>query len=213
MRIGAAVAAFAGVGSPLTTVKGLEPGTSAEDLQRIEAFYAAKGVAQVTLEVAPWDSWRAPEGYLVAGTEQVLVSGNLFSGQARSDWQVEEIPPEQFVPLMIEGFGCGRDLAVAAASLRGARCFGARKQGGPWKGSALLTPAAGIWILGCDSTLEEARGQGAQRALIGSRLVSLGAGSEAMAEVAPESASERNYLRCGFRKAYARKHYVKAIKS
>jgi len=56
-----------------------------------------------------------------------------------------------------------------------------------------------------DERLEFADGR------IAARLAAAPAGKIAMAEVAPESGSERNYLRCGFRIAYARSQYLKVL--
>jgi hypothetical protein len=68
-----------------------------------------------------------------------------------------------------------------------------------------------VVIFGNDGTRPEARGRGAQRALIDTRLGALPAGCVAVAEVEPGSGSEHKYLRCGFDIAYTRTHYVRSL--
>jgi hypothetical protein len=47
--------------------------------------------------------------------------------------------------------------------------------------------------------------------LIEKRLAAVPAGAIVTAEVAPDSVSDRNYLRCGFHIAYTRSHHVRAL--
>jgi hypothetical protein len=69
-----------------------------------------------------------------------------------------------------------------------------------------------VAILGDDETVPGARRRGAQAALIAARVRAVPAGKIVMAEVAPDSGSERNYLCCGFEIAYARTHYVRPLR-
>jgi hypothetical protein len=54
LRVASGVAAFTGIGSPLTTVKGASADLSARDLDEIEAFFRDHHAATVTIEMAPW---------------------------------------------------------------------------------------------------------------------------------------------------------------
>jgi hypothetical protein len=68
-----------------------------------------------------------------------------------------------------------------------------------------------VVIFANDTTIPEARRLGAQTALIQARLTMVGEDAVAVAEVAPGSGSERNYIRCGFEIAYTRTHYQLAL--
>ena len=105
-----------------------------------------------------------------------------------------------------------RALANVCADLPGAIRVGIRGGGG-WIACGELVPAAGVGIFSNDATRPSARGRGAQTALIQARLrtaATLGLVG-LMAEVAPGSTSERNYLRCGFAIAYRRAHYARKL--
>jgi acyl-CoA synthetase (NDP forming) len=70
-----------------------------------------------------------------------------------------------------------------------------------------------VAIFGNDNTHPRERRRGHQRLLIEARLglaLQLGL-AHAIAEVAPGSTSERNYLRCGFERAYIRTHYSRDL--
>jgi len=98
------------------------------------------------------------------------------------------------------------------ADLPGAIRVGIRGGGG-WIACGELVPAAGVGILSNDATLPSARRSGAQIALIHARLGMAAARGLAclVAEVAPGSTSERNYLRCSFEIAYRRTHYARSL--
>jgi hypothetical protein len=104
-------------------------------------------------------------------------------------------------------------LTRASAVLPEAMCFGVLDGNGARVGCAALVPAGEVGIFANDATLASARGRGVQTAAIHQRLLAAAAHSFPLlaAEVAPDSISERNYLRCGFHVAYARVHYSRAI--
>ena len=101
-------------------------------------------------------------------------------------------------------------LITAAAHLSGAQLCGVREDD-RWIACAQSVAYGDVVIFGNDGTLPEARRQGAQTALIDARLAAAPAEGIAMAEVAPGSGSERNYLRCGFQIAYARSQYLTVL--
>ena len=59
--------------------------------------------------------------------------------------------------------------------------------------------------------LDDARRLGAQSALIRARLALVSKGAVAIAEVTPDSGSERNYVRCGFDITYTRNQFSRAL--
>jgi len=219
LRVATGVAAFTGIGSPLTTVKGASADLSARELDEIEAFFRDHHAATVTIEMAPWADERAvmllgERGYLLAGEEDVVVtrSRGVPSGATP---HAEAMPWQAWIEIMqrtseLPDEAPTRALVSAAAQLSTARRFGVR-EGDRWIACAQLVTYDDVVIFGNDGTLPQARRRGAQTALIADRLGALPAGKIVMAEVAPGSGSERNYLRCGFQIAYTRSQYVKAI--
>ena len=77
--IAGGVAAFTGIGSPLTTVKGVGPQLSPRDLDEIETFFRDRGATAVSIEIAPWPGGTAAEvlrqrGYGAADREDVVAA-------------------------------------------------------------------------------------------------------------------------------------------
>ena len=66
-------------------------------------------------------------------------------------------------------------------------------------------------IFGNYNTIADARRRGAQTALIQARLAMAETSALAIAEVAPGSGSERNYVRCGFEIAYTRSLFTRPL--
>jgi ribosomal protein S18 acetylase RimI-like enzyme len=211
------VAAFTGVGSPLTTVKGTRPEISAADLERIESFFRDHDASTVTIEAAPWlhkESRRALDerGYQAMDHEDVVVatSGGRRSHHAH---RTEPIPASEWPEVLRRSSDLPdrspmSELTVSSAHLTNAQLYGISAKG-RWIACAQSVPYDDVVIFSNDATRPEARRQGAQATLIEARLEALGAGTTVMAEVAPGSASERNYQRFGFRLAYARTHHVR----
>jgi GNAT superfamily N-acetyltransferase len=117
--------------------------------------------------------------------------------------------------LASEAFGLpaeveGNSLFQASSLLPGVTNLGFFDEQSRWIACAQIAPARGVALFGNDATLPEARERGAQSALIHDRLRRASAMGLrwAVAEVAPDSGSERNYLRAGFHLLYARTHYV-----
>ena len=217
------VAAFNGMGSPLSTVKGTGPQISAGDLAEAEAFFRAHGAAAVVIEAAPWlteesISALGAGGYEVAGTEDVVAAtaGVAPGKDLRGDaFHVGTVPLAEWPELMRRSYElpdepAARELVAAAAHLPGAHLYGIRDNE-RWIACAQSIAYDDVVIFGCDGTLPDARGRGAQMTLIAARLKAVQAGKVVVAEVAPGSGSERNYLRSGFQIAYTRAHYIRSL--
>jgi len=219
---GDGVAAFLGVDSPLTTVKGVGPDLRDEEIDVAERFFHGCGAAKATFEVAPWISKESEErlsrrGYRVVDHEDVVVRASelpsvdpdrAVSLVAEQDWPALQLQVND-EPASSEW----RALAGACAILPDAVSLGIRDVDGVWIACAQLVSAGQVGILGNDATLTSARRQGAQAALILAR-VKVAAGRPFVcltAEVAPGSTSERNYVRCGFDIAYTRAHYARDL--
>jgi hypothetical protein len=219
IRIASGVAAFTGIGSPLTTVKGAGAHLSVRDLDEIESFFRDHHTPTVTIEMAPWASEETGlllgvRGYLLAGHEDVLVSRS-GGGPSGTTLRAEAMPWQAWVEIMrrtsdLPDESPTEALIAAAAQLSNAQLFGVREDD-RWIACAQSVTYDDVVIFGNDGTLAKARRRGAQTALIEARLDALPDGRIVMAEVAPGSGSERNYLRGGFEIAYTRSQYVKAI--
>jgi hypothetical protein len=214
------VAAFTGIGSPLTTVKGAGPEISPSDLQVLETFFRHHAVAAVTIELAPWLSEEskqilAERGYGAAGQEDVVATTSGGTALTGTSPRTSAIPVNAWREVMRRSSDLSEDsptsdLITAAAHLPQAHLYGIRDNH-RWIASAQSVTYDDVVILGNDGTVPEARRSGAQTALIDERVRALPAGKIVAAEVAPGSGSERNYLRCGFQIAYTRTHHVRTL--
>ena len=216
------VAAFVGIGSPLTTVKGAGPTLTADDIDTAEAFFRANDVRHVVFELAPWISADTLEvlthrGYIVDGSEDVVIHKPPFESAAPLH-PIVAVNAEDWPGLMLRvdepsELPSWRSLADISAVLPGVFRLAVLDEAGASVSCAQLAPAADVAIFGNDATLESARGRGAQQASIQKRLRYATAHRfrVAAAEVAPGSTSERNYLRCGFSIAYSRTHYARQL--
>ncbi len=223
LELGAAVASFGGMASPLNTVKGLGPRLRLEDLEAIEDFYRPHGMAP-TLELAPWIEERdlaqlRQRGYSASGEEVVMLRrtastpGGTASAPGGDVESMEDA--EEWAALVCGVFGgkAGQawiDSALALARIPGAQNLGLREDG-RWVAAAQVVSGLRVATFACDVTAEEARGRGLQRRLIEARLnLAHKEGIQwSYSEVAPGSASQRNYLRCGFESVYTRTHWRK----
>ena len=201
------VAARTGLGSPLTTVKGAWPVVTERDIDAAEAFFGAN---PVTFELAPEVDASALVhlGYEPVGNESVA---------ARPAPDEVEVVPEM-VLLLDDDTWAGlfaklADWLPPGLPRAASRLPGAVNLAIGGEACAQLAPAGGIAIFGNDNTHPSARGRGHQQTLIRARLQY--ARDQRLpyciAEVAPGSISERNYLRCGFTIAYVRTYYSKHV--
>lgn len=216
LRVGLAAACYAGVANPLTTVKGLGPRIGEPELAEVEDFYAKWGASPV-LELAPWVDEASLEllrarGYAVIGEEDVML-------RATGDGSEVEVESVKDVSVWARGLALAfngevnefwMDLGVSMGNIEGSRLVGVWEEG-ELVAMAQLVPGLRVATFCCDGTLEAARGKGYQRRLIEARqgiAQELGLGW-CTSEVAPGSSSQRNYVRCGFEKAYSRQHWKK----
>jgi hypothetical protein len=215
------VAAFAGAGSPLTTVKGARL-LGTDELDVIESFFGEHGETTSTIELAPWpdgDATRllAERGYEVAGREDVVAATAPRPAPAGDPTvRVDAVPLAAWPDLMRASYELDPGsptwpLVAASTRLAGLRLSGVRDDG-RWVAAAQSVPYDDVAVFGNDGTHPVHRGRGYQRALIEDRLAALPTGAIAAAEVAPGSGSERNYLRCGFHIAYTRDLHVRSLR-
>lgn len=212
------VAAFTGVDSPLTTIKGAGPEIADSDIDEAIFFFDRNGEQSAKFELAPWvtDSSRkrlAARGFEEVGVEDVVVC-QLPVAVPESRFTIAPMEVTPWARLVATSAGLQDDASLfevlqAAALLPDAVNLGVLDEGSTWISSAQIVPVNGVAIFGCDGTLPSARGRGAQSATIHERLrrAANSGYSWAIAEVEPGSTSERNYLRCGFHVAYGRTCY------
>ena len=226
IRCAGGIAAFTGVESPLTTVKGAGPEIVDEDIDRAEAFFRHHAAERVVFELAPWvaagvDALLTRRGYAITSIETVMVREAPLTAQAARQC-VREMDRGLWVDLLLKAYElpdnpAWRRLASAAADLPQAMNLGVfdasqLPQGG-WVAAAQVVPTLGVAIFSNDATIPLVRRRGYQTALIRERLRHAATFDVtcAAAEVDPGSASERNYLRCGFRPVYTRSHYSRSL--
>lgn len=219
---------FAGIGSPITQTFGLgvHERPTERDLDAIERFFTSRASA-VFHEVCPLagvevSAMLAGRGYKpiemssvmyqalagVAGTASAAGAAGAAGAlrireveKSEADWYGEiaargwsEMP--EVLPF-IQGF--------ARSSVEVASCFIAERDGQPIATAAMFLHG-GVALLAGASTVPEGRRQGAQQALLDTRLrTAASKGCDlAMIVAAPGSASQRNAERNGFRIAYTR---------
>ena len=188
-------------------------------LEALETFFFSRG-ADAVIEVADtWQltPWLTGQGYELAGSEQVLAA------------RLPATP--QIAPMRNEVIDCADRLEDWALSVQ--RGFGMEPSPSGYLLGRILASETALGILRdgqivasaafavvgdagycfADSTLAAHRGQGLQQALVKHRLwLATQAGAElCVAETAPASGSERNYLRCGFARVYLRQTFVKRL--
>lgn len=219
-------AMFDGVGSPLSQTFGLGlfSAPSAEQLDRIEAFFHDRG-AQIFHEVSPLADPAilgilADRGYspieLTSVMYQPLTSADhgpepntaaslrvrRLEGGEEDTWAETAARGWSETP---EAAAFIREFGTVSATSVGTTCFVAE-----WDGQPIAAAALGIHdrvaLLAGASTDPPYRGRGAQNALLGVRLrYAAAAGCDlAMMGALPGSASQRNAERQGFRIAYTR---------
>ena len=219
-RIGDSWAIFHQVDSPVSQAIGLgmDGGITPAELDRLEAFYHARGSAAVidlcTIADPGLLAMISERGYTIREISNVVVR-RLDRAEQFAETPsitIEPVAADQFPSWMrmaVEGFASTPDVPEDAAMLGSANPW-PEAFFGLWDGSRAATAAmdidAGLATLIGDATLIHARGRGLQRALIRHRLrraAELGC-DLATASVQPGSVSHRNYERAGFELLYAR---------
>jgi hypothetical protein len=184
IAVAGGVAAFTGIDSPLTTVKGAGAHVSPRDLDRIESFFRDHKAAAVTIEMAPWlreESKRilGGRGYREGGQEDVVATTSITAVPPNPP-RAEAVPVHAWSELLRRSSELPDDsptneLVTAAAHLPTAQLYGIRKND-RWIACAQSITYGDVAIVANDGTLPEARGRGAQTALIQDRLKAVPAG-------------------------------------
>jgi len=219
--VGGTFAMFAGVGSPITQTFGLgihEPLVE-RDLDTIERFFTSRG-SPVSHEVSPLAGVEVCATLVARGYKPLELSTVLYRSldgatgakgtSALSVRQVDRTEGALYAKISARGWSEQPELmpyieGFAQLSVACATCFVAEKDGQPIATAALFMHE-GTALLAGASTVPEGRGQGAQNALLDTRLQTAASNGcdLAMMVAAPGSASQRNAERQGFRIAYTR---------
>jgi hypothetical protein len=219
--VGGTSAMFAGVGSPITQTFGLgvhQP-LADRDLDTIEHFFRSRGSA-VFHEVCPLadiavHTTLARRGYVPVELSTVLyqpIDGSV-RGTPNTALRVRQADKGEaalYGRVAARGWSEHPEVmpfidTFAQLSLACATCFFAERDGEPIATAALFMHE-GTALLAGASTIPAGRRQGAQHALLETRLhIAASNGCDvAMMVAAPGSASQRNAERQGFRIAYTR---------
>lgn len=225
------LAMFDGPASPLTQTFGLgmltEP--TARALDEIESFFSARGAA-TNHETCPLGDSRLLQllparGYLPIEQSTVLfqpLGREMPTGDGTGAIHVRVAGPSEsllWATTASRGWGESPELArfvlefgKIASRASGVVCFLAECRGEP-AAAAALAIHDGVALLAGASTVPEFRGQGIQSALLRERLTyGARAGCDlAMMAALPGSESQRNGERHGFRIAYTRTKWRKAL--
>jgi hypothetical protein len=212
---------FAGVGSPITQTfgLGLHETLKAEDLDVIERFFKSRG-SSVFHEVCPLAgvdvfATLAKRGYKPVELSSVLyrpidADTRVPANPALKVRKVEQGEGGMYGKVSAQGWSEHPELmpyieGFARLSVECATCFVAERDGIPIATAALFMHG-GTALLAGASTIPEGRRQGAQNALLDTRLQTAASNGcdLAMMVAAPGSASQRNAERQGFRIAYTR---------
>jgi hypothetical protein len=214
--IAGGLVAFAGVDSPLSQTYGIVKPVTDADVAAITAFYESRG-ATPRVFVSPLADPSLGQALAAAGFapceyESVLVSDSLDSSAAYDERIGIALDLDAWAMASAQAF-TGRDsltpsdLAIAnvIAHSEGVFATEARVDG------TIAATAAMDLRLGCaaffaGSTLAPFRGHGWHAAMIRDRITrARDAGASIMRATArPMSASERNFIRCGFHVLYTR---------
>lgn len=218
---GGASVMFAGVGSPITQTFGLglhEP-LNQDDLNAIERFFTSRGSA-VIHEVCPLAGVEVFALLSRRGYKPVELSSVLYQPidagtrvQVNPELQVRKVEQNEvamYGKVSAQGWNENPELMpyierFARLSVACATCFVAERGGKPIATAALFMHERTALLAGA-STIPEGRRQGAQNALLDTRLQTAASNGcdLAMMVAAPGSASQRNAERQGFRIAYTR---------
>ena len=218
---GGASVMFAGVGSPLTQTfgLGLHQPLRTDDLDAIERFFTSRGSA-VLHEICPLAGVEVSATLAKRGYRPVELSSVLYQPidadtriQVNPDLRVRKVEQSEvgmYGKVSAQGWSEHPALmpyveGFARLSVACATCFIAERDGTPIATAALFMHE-GTALLAGASTIPDGRRQGAQNALLDTRLRTAASNGcdLAMMVAAPGSASQRNAERQGFRIAYTR---------
>lgn len=224
-EVAGAYAMFDGVGSPLTQTfcLGIFRPPTEEDFARVEAFFQERG-AQVFHEVSPLADPALLDLLNGRGYQPIEFTSVMFRpvrpGARFAESRGEEISVRMvgegehglWAQTAARGWGETEELAdfmLGLARVGAARADGLSflaESGGRAVATGAMSIHEGVALLAGASTVPEARGRGAQLALLDARLRHAAEhGCDlAMMCALPGSASQRNAERQGFRIAYTR---------
>ena len=227
------MAMFDGVGSPATQTFGLGlfAPVDISQLDTIELFFAER-LSDTFHEVCPLGDAKAltllpDRGYRPIEQSSVLWQPLVAAATASNDADgpvVRRIRPDEvtrWVDVSAEGWGATAELAefirsfgTVTGSARGTSCFVAELDGRIIS-TAALNIHHGVALLAGASTVPEFRRRGAQSVLLRTRLAfALESGCDvAMMAALPGSTSQLNAERQGFRIAYTRTKWQRALEA
>lgn len=226
LRVGGGIAAFTGVGSPLTQAfgLGLDGPVAESELDRLFEFYESRG-AEAAVEVCNLADVSLANSLVARGCRidehsHLLAHALESIDPVPSDGSVRVVGEddlEEWTGVVTRGFTEGeavpvlRDLLEVFYRQSNSECYSAWRDGRMIGGGCVFF-VDDIAILGGTSTVPEARGRGAQKDLIRIRLERAAARSARLAVVTtvPGTVSQRNVIRAGFSILYARTKYVGA---
>lgn len=221
LQVGGGAAIFVGVASPLTHAVGLgmRGPVRADELDRIEEFFHARGAA-VSVDLCPLADASlidllGSRGYRVAEFNNVLV--RLLAGAEFPPLETPVRPAnpdeEQLWARTVAGGFLEKDALTPEEMdvgrsiwhMPGSRCYLA-SSGGQAAAAGAMAVRGGLATLFADSTVPAFRGAGLHAALIRERLRAAveAACDLATASTLPGSVSQRNYERHGFQVAYTK---------
>lgn len=224
--VGGALAMFDGIGSPITQTFGIGLADRFVDAEfaEIEAFFDARGAAtshEVSSQAADETTRLLPtRGYTPIEHSTVLVRPTTLTVSTRpTALTVRRIEPhESALWSRISGQGwssAGEELSAfieqfgrVLTQTRGVSCFLAELDGTP-VAAAAMNVSGEVALLAGASTIPSARGRGAQAALLEARLAyARKVGAElSMVVTAPDTTSQHNAERSGFRALYNRTNW------
>lgn len=224
LEVAGGIAVYLAPGMPLNRAVGLGMGrpVSAAEIAAVEEFYRRHGVVP-RIDLCPLadrslQEGLGPRGYAIARVFNTHVRAVAPSEAvpAIPDVRVREAGPDEaelWAQTVARGF-LGRDDAADSPALELARLTVRRPSVRAFLALAGDEPIAagalavrdGLALLFSDSTRDEYRNLGANRALLGARLAAAAdAGCDlACAAAPPGSTTERNVMDAGFRHAYSR---------
>jgi len=224
LRIAGGVAIFAGLGSVLTRALGggMNGPLHETELDDLENFFRSRG-APVVLELCPFADPSLVEligrrHYRICEFNNILVRSVTGLEPGDPDWslpRVREIAPNEgdlWALTIAQGFSeCEIpaeeeiEIGRTVAAMPSARCLLAFDGENAAAAGAIFVHE-GVALLFSDSTIPRFRRRGMQTALIRRRLelAALANCDVAAASVAPGTASQRSYERCGFQVAYTK---------
>jgi hypothetical protein len=229
-RIGGALASWVTSADVLTLNRcigvGVERPATEVHVDEILAAFREAGTARAYIQVSPdarpamLERWLESRGLKHHNNWTKVFRESGPAPAATSELRVEEVGAErgeEFARVATAAFGMPETLAPllsSSAGRRGWHYYLASDGATPVASAALYTSGPLAW-LGVGATLHEARGRGAQSALIARRIGDahkLGCrwlvSETAQDDPAKPAPSYRNLVRLGFRLAYLRKNYL-----